>query len=245
MDNKKKKGRLLKWVAGIILLIVAGSFLYISDYYYAEDIAFDYINKPGENVSVDIESDMISFVPNEINAGVIFYPGGKVQFEAYSPICEKLAENGVLCVLLHMPGNLAVFDMNAADKVIDKWPEVNDWYIVGHSLGGAIGSTYIAGRTDMYKGLILLAAYSTRDLSSSGLKVLSIYGSNDGVLNMGRYKKYSSKLPSDTSFCVIEGGCHAYFGSYGAQRGDGEPDISSEEQVNKTVEEVLNLIYKE
>lgn len=44
--------------------------------------------------------------------GLIIYPGGKVDFTAYGPIAA-CAERGYLCLLVRMPGNLAVLDMDA------------------------------------------------------------------------------------------------------------------------------------
>ena len=35
---------------------------------------------------------------------------------------------------------------------------------------------------------------------------------------------------------IIDGGCHAGFGSYGAQKGDGAPVISAEEQQQQTAD---------
>ncbi|MBQ9746986.1 MAG: hypothetical protein IJW21_09235 [Clostridia bacterium] len=53
---------------------------------------------------------------------------------------------------------------------------------------------------------------------------------------MEKYEKYASKLPHDYEEYVIEGGCHAYFGVYGTQDGDGTPKISNEEQIDVTAE---------
>ena len=36
--------------------------------------------------------------------------------------------------------NLAVLDMNAADSIPERFSEVTDWYIGGHSLGGAMAA---------------------------------------------------------------------------------------------------------
>ena len=43
-------------------------------------------------------------------------------------------------------------------------------------------------------------------------------------------------LGQDTTETVIDGGCHAGFGSYGAQKGDGAPTISAEEQQRQTAD---------
>ena len=57
-----------------------------------------------------------------------------------------------------------------------------------------------------------------------------VYVSEDGVLNRKKYEADRTNLPQDTTETVIDGGCHAGFGSYGAQKGDGTPAISAEEQ---------------
>lgn len=132
--------------------------------------------------------------------------------------------------MVKMPCNLAVLDINAADGIQEDFPEVTEWYIGGHSLGGSMAAVYVAKHTDDYKGLILFVAYGTEDLSQSGLKVISVYGSMDGVLNMGKYEENRENLPEDTLEYVIEGGNHAQFGSYGSQKGDWTSAVSAEEQ---------------
>ena len=84
--------------------------------------------------------------------------------------------------------------------------------------------------------LMRVNGYSTADLSDSDLRVFSVYGSEDGVLDMDKYRKYRSNLPEDTYEYVIDGGCHSYFGSYGLQKGDGTPDVAFEEQIEMTVD---------
>ena len=155
---------------------------------------------------------------------------------AYAPLLHKLADEGILCVLVKMPCNLAVLDTNAADGIPEEFPEVDSWYIGGHSLGGAIAASYAAKHVDELDGLILLAAYSTADLTDSGLQVFSAYGSEDGVLNRGKYETNRANLPADTVEMLINGGCHAGFGSYGPQTGDGTPTISAEDQQQQTAD---------
>ena len=77
---------------------------------------------------------------------------------------------------------------------------------------------------------------------SSGYEVLSVYGSEDGVLNKTSYEKYRSNLPEDFEEAIIDGGCHAYFGMYGAQDGDGTPEISNEEQIALTVDAISEMM---
>ena len=141
-----------------------------------------------------------------------------------------------------MPFNLAVFDINAADGIIESFPEISSWGIGGHSLGGSMAASYASDKADEFNSLILLGAYSTADLSKSNLSVLSVYGSEDKVLNLEKYKKYRKNLPADTDEVVIEGGCHAYFGAYGEQAGDGKATISPAEQITFTADKIADTL---
>ena len=79
-------------------------------------------------------------------------------------------------------------------------------------------------------------------MKDSGLDVLSVYGSEDRVLNREKYEGYQGNLPSGTTEVIIEGGCHAGFGIYGPQKGDGTPMITGEEQVMRTASEIADIV---
>lgn len=172
----------------------------------------------------------------------MLYPGGKVEYTAYAPLMLALAERDVLCVLIPMPCNLAVLHPNAAEGIPEQFPEIENWYIGGHSLGGSMAASYGVKHSEELGGLVLLAAYSTADLTDSGLDVLSMYGSEDGVLNMEKYESYRGNLPETTVEIVIPGGNHALFGSYGAQDGDGEASISPAEQIQYVAERIAEFV---
>ena len=222
-----KKKITLTIIIVLILSIVGGTVYYISDYYRAEDSAV--VLFASSKTDISEENGVYTFNSENAKTGVIFYPGGKVEAKAYAPIMYALSKEGILSILVTKPGNLAVLDMNAADGLQEKYPEIENWYMAGHSLGGSMAASYISENTDNFDGIILLASYSTADLSNSGLDVLSIYGSNDGILNMEKYEECKTNLPDGFSEFVIDGGCHAYFGAYGEQEGDGEATITRDE----------------
>ena len=239
----KKRARIILSVCLAVLFVFGiGGYAYVSDYYHADETALEAMAYQTGNVRAEQNGDVIWFVPEDPTAGLIFYPGGKVEDTAYAPLLRACAENGILCALVRMPGNLAVLDANAADGLQQEHPEVTTWYIAGHSLGGAMAAGYAATHEKDFDGLILLAAYSTKDLSQTPLRVLSVYGSEDGVMNRESYEKNRSNLPKDTTEVVLDGGCHAQFGSYGPQDGDGIPTISGEEQVRRTTEVIVAFI---
>lgn len=230
----KKKSYLKKILIGIfvvILICIGGFFIYTSDYYHAKDYE-------ASNIKIEQQDDYTIYGDTNSKTGLIFYPGGKVEAKSYEPILSSLAEKGICVVLIDMPFNLAVFDSNAADGVIDKFNNIQNWYIGGHSLGGAMAASYAANNQDKLEGLILLAAYPTKEIN---IPVLSIYGSEDGVLNKEKYSD-SIKNANNLSEIVIDGGNHAQFGNYGEQEGDNSAKISNQKQWNKTVNEILNFI---
>lgn len=217
------------------LLLVSGAFfLYTSKYYNADK----------SEIAPIMESEFYStrgkfsvLTPEIANGdGFIFYPGAKVEHSAYLPLLERLSQKGVTCVLVKMPFNLAILDSNAADDVYSQFPEVENWYIGGHSLGGAMASDYYASHQNDLQGLILLAAYIYGDIPVE--ETITIYGSEDQVLDR-------SKITYTENVYVISGGNHAQFGNYGEQSGDGNASISSKEQQNLTVEYILNFIHGE
>jgi dienelactone hydrolase len=225
-----------------IAITVGGCAIYVSDYYRADSVAIKSFTASHSVRANESSGGFIVFEPIDPDAGFIFYPGGKVEYTAYIPLMSALAEKGLLCILIPMPFNLAVLDMNAAKGMTDKYPEVDNWYIGGHSLGGSMAASFVADNSDDFDGLILLGSYSTAEVT---LPVLSVYGSEDQVLNREKYDKYKSNINASLTETVIDGGCHAYFGMYGAQDGDGTPSVSNEEQIHLTVEEIIKFINKE
>lgn len=241
----KSKRRILIWTISVMLTIaitVGGCAIYVSDYYRADSIAIESFTASHSVRANESSGGFIVFEPIDPDAGFIFYPGGKVEYTAYIPLMSALAEKGVLCILIPMPFNLAVLDINAAKGMTNKYPEVDNWYIGGHSLGGSMAASFVADNSDDFDGLILLGSYSTAEVT---LPVLSVYGSEDKVMNREKYDKYKTNISSSLTETVIDGGCHAYFGMYGAQDGDGMPSVSNEEQIHLTVEEIIKFINKE
>ncbi len=177
------------------------------------------------------------------SSALVFYPGAYVDPYSYLPIMYELSLEGYVSCISTMSYSLAFFSINSADNVINnkKYSNLN-WYIGGHSLGGVAASMYYSNNNDKLNGLILLASYSTKDLTKlDNSKVLSLYGTNDKVLSIDAYNKNKSNL-SNLEEHVIEGGNHAQFGSYGEQKGDGVSSITSQEQWMITSNYISNFI---
>ena len=236
-----KKKRIIS-ICILIALLFGATGIYINGFYRAGDGAL------AAFASGEVLSDRVTvFRPAEPVAaeeavGLMFYPGGKVEASSYAPLLGELAEQGITCVLLEMPANLAVLDKNAAEGIAEQIPEVDHWYIGGHSLGGAMAASFVSEHAEEFARLVLLAAYSTEDLTNSDVDVLSLYGSEDGVLNRNAYEENRNHLPEGMTEVVIDGGNHAQFGEYGFQEGDGEATISGDEQRAVTADTIIKFI---
>lgn len=217
----------------LVLLLVAGFYVYTLDYYRASPEVNTLLNQTTLEMNEDKNLTIIHPPrDNDLKTGLIFYPGGKVEASAYLPLLMQLSERGLTCVLVEMPLNLAVFNINAAEKVYDKVPSIKNWYLSGHSLGGAMASSYLDEHADQIKGLILMGAYPIND---AAVETLVLYGTEDIMLDL-------SKLATVKNVFEIKGGNHAQFGNYGDQEGDGVAHMSREEQQVIAVDKILDFI---
>ena len=107
---------------------------------------------------------------------------------------------------------------------------------------GRVACAWAGDHASAIRGIALLASYTTTDLSSCDLSLLTVYGSNDQVLGREELAQSEPLRPQDSRVVVIEGGNHAQFGDYGAQDGDGVATIGAVEQQEQAVAAILDLM---
>ena len=237
MKTGKKRFGVPAVLAAVCVLLAACALMAIPASYPASDAAL-------EACALGIrDGNATVFEPEETRAAMIFYPGGRVEHQAYASLMRALSDRGILCLLVQMPMDLAVLDMDAAEALRERYADRTDvWLIGGHSLGGAMAASHLKESAQDYEGLVLLGAYAADDLSDTALRVLSVYGSEDGVMNREKYAQSLAFYPPQFTELVLPGGNHANFGSYGAQRGDGEASITREEQIAYTADAIADMI---
>lgn len=242
-----KKRKKVAFVAiALLTLLICIAAVWLTDYYKAKDLALKAVQGSSE---VEVKkTDYIVFNPrnSKSETALIFYPGGKVEEEAYAPFCAAVAEKGYRVIVVPMPLKLAVLGGNKADKVIEENKDIKNWAMGGHSLGGVMAAAYTYENQERIKGLALYASYpqAKHNLSGSEIKVLSLWGSEDSVADISKVKEAVAILPKDAVFYEITGGNHGQFGNYGFQKGDGEASITSEEQQEIAVQYTVELLEK-
>lgn len=240
--TRKLRFRLLVPLTLVLTLVAGGSALYFSDYYHADAVAMA-AAASSEGIEVrSLDGGALAFVPAEPVVGMVFYPGAKVQPEAYAPLLRACAQRGMLCVLVRPPLNFSLLDVSAAEDAIQAFPEMQTWILAGHSLGGVAAAAYAADNLQDIDAMVFLASYPAADLSALDGPTLSVVGSEDQVLNRDAYSEAWTRLPVEARELVIEGGNHAQFGNYGKQRGDGVATIAREDQQAQTVDAIASLV---
>ena len=237
--KKRARRRAVRIMAAALFLLAAILLAWLADFYRA-DPAAEKALLSGDTVTVERSVNGWRFDGPGENTALVFYPGAKVEAAAYAPLLFRIAEGGTDAFLVEMPFHIALFNSNAADRLIGAYP-YTDWILAGHSLGGVAAAGYANAHTDRVSGLVLLASYPAAKLDER-LAFLSVYGDRDGVLNRESFVKSRAYWPADAEEQVIPGGNHAQFGAYGAQRGDGEAAISREEQLSITAEAIQEWI---
>ena len=235
--TRKWKFRILVPLFALIDVLVIAFLLWASAYYHADDTAVKAMQSDGVVTVEQTKSGWLFDGPSDDKA-LIFYPGAKVDAKAYAPLLVRLAEKEMDVYLVKMPLNLAFFGIGRAGEIVED-SAYEQYYISGHSLGGAMAAYYAAEHVSDFKGMILFAAYPTQE---TAIDTLVIYGSEDGVLNMARIAEAPKLVSGNYSEVVIDGGNHAQFGNYGKQKGDGEADISAEEQQTQTIQAIRKFI---
>lgn len=254
MDNSARSN----WIEELVntlaqLAILAGVIaVYFGTFYHADVTALAALEST-EDVSVHeiIKEDDAAngwlFDGPGTDSALVFYPGAKVEAAAYAPLMKEISLRGVDCYLCDMPLNFALLGKDAAENIrADNIKNYEKWYVGGHSLGGVAAAMTAddaeeADNASPWNGLVLLAAYPIGELSTP---VISIYGSEDHVLNTDKYNKTKTDglWPADLNEVILEGGNHAQFGNYGVQKGDGRSQIDEGRQQKETAEAVSDWI---
>ena len=115
----------------LFVTIFIGFYIYTLDYYHADDTALQILDD--YHTRITIKDNMTFLYPtkeNDLSTAFIFYPGGKVEADAYLPLLSSLSDKGITCILVKMPFHLAVFNIKGADKVLPYLADFDHYYIL-------------------------------------------------------------------------------------------------------------------
>lgn len=192
---------------------------------------------------VQRENGRLVFRPSSATQkGLIYYPGGLVEPEAYAVTAQGIADAGYLVVIPKMPLNLAFTGINRADEIRVDFPEIVSWVIGGHSLGGAMAAEYAKNNVTSLDGLIMFASYpaNNEDFINFPLPILTIIGSKDP--GAPQQEAFYEAIGDSASRFIIEGGNHRQYADYSFQKDDGIATISAEEQQDQIITATIHFL---
>jgi len=246
----KKKPLWLKVIIAFAVTALVGLLVFVAYFIYSYANSLPYSKSPydtarsGDGYQFIDKGGYFELQPNSPSGkALIMYPGAFAEPQAYVASLAELTKAGITVFIIKSPLNFALLDSGAAKRIIGQQPQINDWYVAGHSLGGVTACEFAKSNQALIKGLILLGSYCNGQANSLKPKVLSIYATNDGLTELKDVEKSRTMLPSGAEFVAIEGGNHTQFGTFAKlQPGDKPAAISQDEQTTQLIQAIRSFI---
>ena len=229
----------------LVIVLVAVAFLVWANIVMQgdRDRAIEVWSDTGVEVTSTEHSVVIAPAGVASGTGLVFIPGAKVDPYAYMYKLAGIVERTGATIVITKPTlNLAFFDQRPLTTFTADAPGVERWFVGGHSLGGV--RACMLSDDPAVTGLILFGSYCANDLADSGLEVLSISGSRDGLTTPEKIADARPLLPTDATFVEIEGLNHAGFGDYGTQPGDNPATIPTDQQRDEITDALATVLTR-
>lgn len=226
-------------IIGSLIALAAIIFIINVNVYYRPSGAARDAMKSTASVEVKDHGDYVTFISTAVRSekGLIFYPEKRVDYRAYAPLMQKLAEKGVLCALLKMPFHSVYTAPDRARGITYKYEDVNMWYTGGHGKGSRQAEKFIMDNKQEFKGMLYLGAFPKKDMSDTEFNSITIYGTKDNIMGTGKYKKNSRKFSKAKDEDEIKGGNHSNFCfTRKSLKGDGKASVSQTDQTDEAAD---------
>ncbi|MGI9290209.1 MAG: alpha/beta hydrolase [Gammaproteobacteria bacterium] len=202
-----------------------------------------------ERVTVEFD-DYLTLSPasGTPTTGIVFYAGAHCDVRGYTPVLKEAAALGYLVVAPTLPFDFAIFAPNKADEVRAAHPEIEQWIIAGHSMGGAMVGTYADSNRDNLAGMIVFDSHppASNNLSEVDFPVLLFERAR---LDGSRSQKFIDNqylYPESAELVLIPGAQHMYYGSFdgGSYQEEWEPGIDREVMQQVVIDDIKKWLAK-
>ena len=241
MNRKSKLFKILKRVILVIVLVFAlltvGLAIYSSTSYKSlpeMDIAIDALDLT--SVTYTEGRTSIKYEVTDPKMNIIFIPGGLVEPDSYKYLAAGLALDGYNVTIVKVLFNLAILTPNSASRFIDK---NLDNVIIGHSLGGVVASMVASNHSEITK-IVMMGSYPIKNIDDKAS--LFITAEHDDAMDQEKFDDSLKYVNAENIIFNIDGGNHAQFGWYGPQKGDGTAEMTTLEQQNIVIQQILQFL---
>ncbi len=246
----RKKRRIYKLLIKIsilaFILVIATFIIHINKKYKVNSYTQELIRSDSEiNIIYDKDNNLV-FTPYRHNKkeAVIIYPSSGVEPVGYAGMARKIASKGYKVVVAKVFMNYPFFAFDRADKIINSNPDKNRWYLISHNTSGDV-AVKAAASNKKIMGVVFLGTYpSGDDLKLINEPVLTIWGTNDGILDFTKFHAYKNNLPTNADFTEIVGGNNTNFADIKMIAGDNNARISNSIQQDRAAEHIYKFIVR-
>ncbi|MCD8336562.1 MAG: alpha/beta hydrolase [Lachnospiraceae bacterium] len=178
--------------------------------------------------------------------GFIIFSGAKTDEKAYTYLAKLLHEEGYTVVIPKQLFYLSMFGTKHGLEIMESNTQIENWILIGHSLGGMPVSQIAAAQPKGLIGVALLATYASVNLSGLDISAIRITADHDGIMNNTFMEKYNGNLPANSANIMLEGANHQGFAAYSSSSGrDGEASLSWKEQNEQTIRLILDFFSEQ
>lgn len=183
------------------------------------------------------------FEPEQPNGrGLLIMHGALIKPRSYTKTAAFFAARGYT-VLLPYGGatRLPIAALNRTGEAL-RALDINEWFSIGHSLGGMASLEIIRRNPDLpFSAAALWAAGIPSDYTELDIPILFLWGDHDDLLPPRRFENGKSRLPPGTTYLTVEGANHKDFAMYGHQFLDGEGQLGWKRQTDLANEKTLTF----
>ena len=181
-----------------------------------------------------VKEDDGSFVFTPIAAnghGLVIMHGALIKPQSYAQTAAYFAQLGYTVFVPSGPGRLSVNAVDSAAARLDSFG-VQDWFFIGHSMGGYSSLELISRHQPNVRALALWAAGVPADFSGLNLPMLYIWGDNDGLQPLERFAEGQANLPESVHYVTLPGANHKNFAMYSHQYFDNDAILDPQLQID-------------
>ena len=140
--------------------------------------------------------------------------------------------------------NYPFFSFDKANKIISANSKDEKWYLVSHNTSGEVAAKAAAGNKKIV-GVVFMGTYPLNDeLKLINEPVLTIWGTNDGVLDFSKFSTYKRNLPASAEFMEIVGGNNTNFADVNLITGDREARTGTSIQQDMSAKRIDRFITR-
>jgi len=182
--------------------------------------------------AVDENDGSFVFTPDAANGhGLVIMHGALIKPQSYAQTAAYFAQLGYTVFVPNGPGRLPINAVDSAAARLASF-DVDDWFFIGHSMGGYSSLEFISRHQPNVRALALWAAGVPADFSSLDVPMLYIWGDNDGLRPPGDFAEGQSNLPESVRYITLEGANHKNFAMYSHQFFDNDAILDPQQQID-------------